>query len=178
VTPIPHPVLPQIRGGFTSTTIRAFVLDDVADYCALFQRVFGLPPWNEQWTVEAVRRDLERAMRRRGYCALVAEQGSAKVGYISGHRPPGFAFLPVLYIDQLFVDDRVQGAGIGTLLLSALASKAADGGCSVLALLTRNNSTAASFYRRHGFRRVLWPVRIRGKVLLCRRCKERRDGLA
>lgn len=83
---------------------------------------------------------------------LLAERGSEAVGlclwlsYFSSWRGPG------VYIQDLFVDPRERGAGLGRQLLArAAADGARAGGCFVRLSVDIGNSRAAPFYERLGF---------------------------
>jgi len=139
--------------------VRAMEPADGPAYCALFQRVFARPPWKETWSLEEIARDLENARAKSDFVGLAADDGSGAIGFAAGYR---VGWLPVLYLEQLFVDDRCQGAGTGSALLSAMLRRA-DG---LVVLLTRPASSAEAFYVRRGFRRLAPLIRLRGKIVL------------
>lgn len=69
-----------------------------------------------------------------------------------------------LLMDGIFVAERARGRGIGTLLLSAMKSKARDHGCSRVRLdVIDTNLRAQQLYEREGFHAVavrkLGPLR-------------------
>ena len=139
--------------------LRALQTADLPAYAALFQCVFAQPPWLETWTREAIGRDVARAMKRAGFVGLVAEEGTLSVGYAVGYSVP---VLGCFYLEQLFVDDRCRGAGIGRQLMAAMAGRSPV----PIVLLTKPNSPADGFYRANGFVRALPPLRFRGKILM------------
>ena len=139
--------------------LRTLQSADLPAYAALFQRVFAQPPWQELWTLEAILCDIARTMNRTGFVGLVAEEGSRGVGYAVGYSVP---VLRWFYLEQLFVDDRCRGAGIGRHLLAEVVARSPR----PVVLLTKPDSPADRFYRANEFVRTLRPLRLRVKVLM------------
>lgn len=150
-----------------SWAIRAMLGKDIRTYCALFQRIFAKPPWNETWTLDGIDVEVRKIMRKEGFIGIVAEYDSQPVGYVTGYRLPTPPIIPPLcYLDQLFVDDRYHDLGIGKSLLAkmvCLGSTRRDYG---IVLLTKAHSPAERFYLGNGFKRLPLMIRFNGKVLL------------
>lgn len=142
--------------------VREMVDSDKDQYCELFKRVFAEPPWNETWEITGISADLERKMRKKGFIGLAAEYGSAPAGFMTGYKLP---FLRAFYLEQLFVDGRYRGAGIGRMLLSSMLSLAEKRGEHSVLLLTKKNSPAEKLYLASGFRRFLPFVSLGGKTM-------------
>ncbi|MFA5266167.1 MAG: GNAT family N-acetyltransferase [Opitutaceae bacterium] len=138
--------------------VRTMEPADVPSYCALFRRVFAQPPWSEEWSLDAIGKELGKTRARKGFIGLVAHDESDSAGFATGYR---LRWLPAFYLEQLFVDDRRQKTGIGRALLLELFLRI-DG---LVILLTKQGSTAETFYIHNGFKRVL-KVRFKGKILL------------
>jgi hypothetical protein len=73
-------------GDLDSMTVRPMEPADAPAYCTLFRRIFALPPWSEEWTVDAVERTLNYTMARKGFVGLVAENGSDRAGFTTGYH--------------------------------------------------------------------------------------------
>lgn len=95
--------------------------------------------------------------------ALIAESDGQPCGYLSytfGHSI--WAASPVLLLDDLYVDARRRGHGIGSELMDAARRIAASHGCSQLRwTVETGNQRAIAFYRRLGAR-----VQVRGLCTL------------
>ena len=62
-----------------------------------------------------------------------------------------FAAKPGLWMDDLFVEERLRSRGIGRLLLAALAEEASRRGCCKLEWsLQKSNARGIAFYEREG----------------------------
>jgi GNAT superfamily N-acetyltransferase len=82
---------------------------------------------------------------------LVATDGEgAVIGYLLGQRHVTFhAGGPVLWVEEVMVDDDRRGAGVGRSLMAAAEDLARTGGAAYVALATRR---AGDFYARLGYR--------------------------
>ena len=88
-----------------------------------------------------------------GACVLLAETGGRALGLISYYvRPNLYHAGDCCLIDELVVDERARGQGIGGALLDAVVDRARAAGCAEVSLSTMpDNARAIAFYRRHGF---------------------------
>ena len=73
-----------------------------------------------------------------------------------------------LYIEDLYVREAARGAGLGRLLLAAVARLAVERGCRRLDLSVLHWNPARQFYERLGFRELSdWrPYRLSGEALI------------
>jgi GNAT superfamily N-acetyltransferase len=78
--------------------------------------------------------------------AIVARHDGEIVGVVEGWTQGGVA-----YLRDLIVAAGHRGQGIGSKLLAAFESLAAERGCRRLALRTYRNQQAYGFYRDHGW---------------------------
>jgi len=87
-------------------------------------------------------------------CLLVAEEDGQVVGMCSGQllvstAEGGFSLL----VEDVVVDEKWRGRGVGRLLMEAVSDWARDRNVRRLQLLAdRNNSPALAFYRRLGWK--------------------------
>jgi GNAT superfamily N-acetyltransferase len=162
----------QATGGAPPLTIRAMVNRDIRHFSLLFQQIFSKPPWNEEWTLDAIRDLAWKIMRRDGYIGTVAEYASRPVGYAIGYDLFRLPFLPRLfYLDHLFVDEAYRGIGIGGGLLSKIAEIAIIRKESKIVLMTKKNSAAETLYLGEGYLRVLPIIKIQQKIVLWKKLR-------
>ncbi|MBI4977477.1 MAG: GNAT family N-acetyltransferase [Spirochaetes bacterium] len=155
--------------------VRQMTAHDIAGFSTLFCDVFASPPWNERWDSAAVAETIGRTMKNSGFIGFTSMKAKWPVGFITGFRLAPIPHLSsVLYIDQLFVDGRVQGAGIGRMLMNTLLRAASEHAYRGALLLTMPKSAAESLYRSAGFRRMLRPVLLRGKGIYYMRLNRER----
>ncbi|MBE9937900.1 GNAT family N-acetyltransferase [Cellulosimicrobium cellulans] len=80
---------------------------------------------------------------------LVAEAGDDVVGYLVAHRHATlFANAPVVWVEEVMVDDAARRRGTGRLLMGVVEEWAAGAGAAYVALATRR---AAPFYEALGY---------------------------
>ncbi len=88
---------------------------------------------------------------RRFEC-LLAEQGGVAVGFaLFFHNYSTFEGRSGLYLEDLYVNERVRSLGLGRALLARLAKLAVARGCPRLELAVLDWNPARAFYRRLGF---------------------------
>ncbi len=81
---------------------------------------------------------------------LVATDDGAVVGYLLGQRHVTFhAGGPVVWVEEVMVDDERRGTGVGRALMEAAEDRARTSGAAYVALATRR---AADFYAALGYR--------------------------
>ncbi len=83
---------------------------------------------------------------------LLAEQAGAAVGFaLFFHSYSTFEGRCCLYLEDLYVTERVRGLGHGRALMARLANLAIERGCARLELAVLHWNPARAFYRRLGF---------------------------
>jgi GNAT superfamily N-acetyltransferase len=83
---------------------------------------------------------------------LLAEQGGAAVGFaLFFHSYSTFEGRSCLYVEDLYVNQRVRGLGLGRALMARLANLTVARGCARLELAVLDWNPARAFYRRLGF---------------------------
>jgi ribosomal protein S18 acetylase RimI-like enzyme len=91
----------------------------------------------------------------RRFSVFVAERNQAAVGMVSySDRYSTALASPIIYVQDLYVDDRHRTRGIGTALLAQVAAEATERGLPLIELTMRDGNPAAKVYRRCGFSRV------------------------
>ncbi len=83
---------------------------------------------------------------------LLAEQAGTAVGFtLFFHSYSTFEGRSCLYVEDLYVTERVRGLGLGRVLMARLAKLAIERGCARLELAVLHWNPARAFYRRLGF---------------------------
>ncbi len=83
---------------------------------------------------------------------LLAEQGGEAVGFaLFFHSYSTFEGRSCLYLEDLYVGERVRSLGLGRALMARLARLAVARGCARLELAVLDWNPARAFYRRLGF---------------------------
>jgi N-acetylglutamate synthase-like GNAT family acetyltransferase len=88
---------------------------------------------------------------------FVAQEGLRVIGYLAlSHRPQIRLGGRAAYIDELVIDERRRGEGLGTALLEAALAHARGLGCRRVDLVTNRarSSYQRGFYVGHGFKEV------------------------
>lgn len=112
------------------------------------------------------RRGLQLLLEDRRACLLVAEAGGNVAGMCSGQLMVSTAEGgPSLLVEDVVVDEKRRGQGLGRLLMEAVSAWGVGRGATRLQLLAdRNNAPALAFYRSLG-----WD----GTELICLRSRPR-----
>lgn len=99
---------------------------------------------------------------------LLAEKNSVAVDFaLFFHSYSTFEGRSCLYVEDLYVNERVRGLGLGRALMARLANLAVARGCARLELAVLDWNPARAFYRRLGFdHNTDWlPYRLGGNRL-------------
>ena len=137
--------------------VRHATADDADDIVRLIRGLAEFekePPTTVKITADDVRRDAFGPKPH--FESLIAELDTD-----SGSEPVGLALFfhtystwdasPTLWLEDLFVEERARGLGLGHKLMAALAHIAVDRGCGRLELSVLHWNPAREFYHRHGF---------------------------
>ena len=117
----------------------------------LFTDVFTHEPWNDDWSD---REQLDAYIRD-----LTGQSYSLTLGYFDGDVLTALAMGYIKHwysgteyiINELCVDRKRQGQGIGSSFLKAIEEYLSENGISQIFLLTDRNVPAYQFYLKNGF---------------------------
>ncbi len=149
----------------TKIKIRPFFTKDAQSCAGLYIKIFGMPPWNEIWTLAKASRLINKLTKKKRFFGFAAECDSVTVGYLLGHQI-NTSLARIYYIDQLFVDTAYQNMKIGRCLINSLFNDLAKKEVLWVFLLTRGNSPAEAFYKQIGFKRLVPRVSIKKKIIM------------
>ncbi len=108
---------------------------------------------NIKLTPDDVRRDGFGPNPR--FQALIAELDGEPVGLaLFFHTYSTWEASPTLWLEDIFLEERARGLGLGLQLFAALARIARDQGCGRLELSVLDWNPARDFYQRHGLRHM------------------------
>lgn len=135
-----------------SVTIRAAEPRDVADIHRLLL-AFGRHWTHEDW-VTSTPETLDKALfgpDHKGF-GHVAERDGQILGVALWFMAFNFWMTePVLFLEDLFVDEAARGSGTGEALIKALAVEAVSCDCAWMEWIVRADNIASQrFYARHG----------------------------
>lgn len=136
----------------TETRIRAATPDDAGHIVRLVKAlaVFENEPLTTVRLTEAdVRRD---GFGERPYFeVLLAELDGEPVGFaLYFHNYSTWEGRPGIYLEDLFVEERARGLGLGRRLIAAIAAIAHERGCARIDLWVLRWNPAREFYHRIG----------------------------
>lgn len=133
-------------------TIRTAQQSDIEDLVALLYLLFSIEAdfiFNENLQ----RRGLQLMLDNDLGCIMVAQANEGVVGMCSGQLTVSTAEGgPALLVEDVVVNPKWQGQGLGRRLMDQLSAWAKNKGVSRLQLLAdRNNKTALDFYAKLGW---------------------------
>lgn len=137
------------------TTIRPAGTDDLADMCALLERLFELEA-DFVFDRATQHQGLSRLASRKGARLLVAESGGRVIGMCSGQLVISTAQGgPSAWVEDVVVEPDRRGRGVGKKLIEAVTEWAREQGASRLQLLAdRDNRPALDFYDHLGWQQT------------------------
>lgn len=135
------------------TKIRPLHFSDLPQVTALYCRVFNAPPSNGRWTEATAFRRLLAEFDTSESLGFAVWREQELVGCVLGHVDPWFDSSHFV-IDELLVDESYQRQGYGTRLMTHLKQVLADLDISRIFLTTFPDSSAAGFFRTHGFQQT------------------------
>ena len=100
--------------------------------------------------------------------AILAEADGGAVGFaLFLFKYSTWSGTPVLYVEDIFVDETMRGTGLGAKLMARLGRIALERGCGRLELLVAEENKARQFYEALGLARFqTWmPYSIHGAPL-------------
>jgi len=131
--------------------IRKFNASDLDNCAKLFKKVFSSYPWYDDWrSLEQARNYLNELIINPAFEGFVACESSDIVAVCLGHNRSwwnGQEF----FVDEFFVENEMQGNGIGTKLLAEVSNYLAGENYISLTLLTNKEIPAEVFYLKNGF---------------------------
>lgn len=131
--------------------IRKFNSKDLDNCAKLFKKVFSSDPWYDEWkSLEQARNYLGELIKNPAFEGFVSCEGSHIVAVCLGHNRSwwnGQEF----FVDEFFVENEMQGNGIGTKLLDNVSNYLLGAGYVRLTLLTNKEILAEDFYLKNGF---------------------------
>jgi len=124
--------------------------ENLNQYATLFRNVFNETPWNDKWTIETAYKRILEMMEVPNFFGMAEYVDDKLVGVIFGRSEQYFDGV-YFQIQEFFVDNKMQGQGIGTELLNRFTDELKRNGISQIFLLTLKGKMTEGFYNRKGF---------------------------
>jgi aminoglycoside 6'-N-acetyltransferase I len=124
--------------------------DSMQECIELYTKVFNDEPWNESWTHEAAGERLLDLLHTPKSLLFSLSSHGRLAGLIGGNckrHCGGTTF----YLAELCIDNKIQGKGYGSKLLTHLERELKSMGVQSIYLLTMNGGQAEAFYNKHGY---------------------------
>ena len=142
--------------------IRDFTKRDTNQVIKIYQNEFARQPWNEKWTYEAVKEDIEFCKNQKYPKILVAEKNYEIVGFCWGYQLPmdKFQFLkgkikePAGYGDELAVKDEYKRNYVGETLTLDLINFFRGNEMRQFILRTLTTTNAYPLCKKLGFKDI------------------------
>ena len=124
--------------------------ENLNQYATLFRNVFNSTPWNDSWTIETASKRIEEMMNVSTFLGMAEYVDGRLAGVIFGRSEQYFDGV-YFQIQEFFVDNKMQGQGIGTKLLNIFVNELEKNGISQIYLLTSKGEMTEYFYNKKGF---------------------------
>ena len=132
-----------------SERIETFTLDHLDDCAHLFMIAFNAEPWNDKYTLDTAKKQLDWHLRVPGCVGLVSVNDGI-VAFAIGYREPTDVG-DVYQLSIFCVRPDVQRTGVGTRLLNRLEERLDKSEVNTIYLGTNKGTPAEAFYRKHGY---------------------------
>jgi ribosomal protein S18 acetylase RimI-like enzyme len=116
----------------------------------MYQDVFSKEPWQENNNKKEVEDYFVNFYHNNKFVGYVLKDNEKIVAVSIGFLKPWIKG-EEYYIDQFYVDYRLQGKGIGTLFLDEIKRDLIERGIHAIILTTEKEYPAFDFYRKNGF---------------------------
>ncbi|MDN3955201.1 GNAT family N-acetyltransferase [Sporolactobacillus laevolacticus] len=116
----------------------------------LYINVFRSEPWNEDWTYDAGYQRLSDIIHTPNFLGFTVQDNGEIVGFIAGYSKVSFQGL-TFYLAEFCVNNKIQGKGYGSRLLSFLEQELQKRKIHSLFLITERNGIARKFYGGKGY---------------------------
>jgi aminoglycoside 6'-N-acetyltransferase I len=122
--------------------------------CArLYVRTFNAKPWNDHWTVPTARKRLLDILDSPRFYGLIISAGEELIGAVLGNIEHWYDSHHY-NLKEMFVQPDLQGAGIGTRIMTRVRSDLLKKKVRGIYLLTTTSGGISRFYTRNHFKQV------------------------
>jgi ribosomal protein S18 acetylase RimI-like enzyme len=140
----------------TAIEIKGFSTPMIEPCAKLYKEIFGSPPWNEYWSLEAASSLINKIAKKNQFIGYVADYNNEGVGYLLGYLwSTVFPLNQIFYINELFIEPKYQNLSIGKRLVNELINDLRKKRIPWVILLSKKDTNAEKFYKRLGFKIVL-----------------------
>ncbi len=129
--------------------IEAFGREHLDECAHLFMTAFNAEPWNDSYTLDTAKKQLDWHLKVPGCVGLVSVNDGI-VAFAVGYREPTDVG-DVFHLSIFCVRPDVQRTGVGTRLLHTLENCLREIGVKTVYLGTNKGTPAEAFYRKHGY---------------------------
>jgi len=129
--------------------IETFGAEHLDDCARLFMSAFNAEPWNDKYTPDTAKKQLDWHLRVPGCVGLVSVTDGV-VAFAIGYQEPTDVG-DVFHLSIFCVRSDVQRTGVGSRLLNRLEERLSKSGVNTIYLGTNKGTPAEAFYRKHGY---------------------------
>lgn len=130
--------------------ILPMTIEDLEECTRLYISVFKSKPWNEEWAYDAGYQRLSDIIHTPRFLGFTIKNDYEIIGFIAGYSKvnfQGFTF----YLAEFCVNNKIQGNGYGSKLLSFLEQELRRRKVNSLFLITEKKGLASKFYSEKGY---------------------------
>jgi ribosomal protein S18 acetylase RimI-like enzyme len=132
-------------------SIRKITMQDLDAIKEIFIRTYSIEPWSETWDNEILQERLSDFINNTmglNFCAY-NEDGNI-VGVMFGRRMYWIRSKEY-YVEEFFIDPKIQRQGIGTFMVDKVSEKIKEDGYGCMILNTEKDYPSEKFYLKNGF---------------------------
>ena len=133
--------------------IRPCAIEHVKRYGEIYAAAFSGEPWFDNWKSENAEIHVREILESEQSYGLEYIRNGEICGFILGSSML-FSYGRTFEINDLAVDPKYQGEGIGTALLERFLSDLKEQGYAGIHMITATDGYLPEFYEKYGFRKV------------------------
>jgi aminoglycoside 6'-N-acetyltransferase I len=133
--------------------LRKLKRTDLSRCARLYVQTFNAKPWNDHWTMPTARKRLLDILDTPRFYGLIISSGNELVGAVFGNIEHWYDSRHY-NLKEMFVQPDLQGAGIGTRIMTRVRSDLRKINVRGIYLFTTTSGGISRFYTRNHFRQV------------------------
>jgi aminoglycoside 6'-N-acetyltransferase I len=140
----------KLKGRLFMINIISIKSEHISKCYELYIKVFNVEPWNDNWTTETAYKRLNDIYIAPNFEGVLYEENGQVKGAILGNFEQFYDGIHY-NLREMFIDNELQGKGIGSKLLYELEVRLRKIGVTTIILFTSKGNKTSNFYLKNNF---------------------------
>jgi GNAT superfamily N-acetyltransferase len=137
-------------GWLFMSNILSMTSEDIVKCTELYIKVFNAKPWDDHWTLESAYKRLNDFYNTPNFEGVLYTEAGQVKGAIFGNLEQFYDGIHY-NLREMFIDNDLQGKGIGSILLNELEKRLEKSGVTTIMLFTSKGNKTSKFYLKNNF---------------------------